>query len=251
MFFLSLFGMYLSRDITLSTKVRQVKAMVFPVIMYGCKSWAIKKAECWRIDAFELWCWRRLEGPLDCKEIQPVHPKGDQPWMFIGGTDVEAETPVLLPPDAESWLIWKNPDAEKDWGQVQKGTTEDEMVGWHRRLDGCGLDGLQVLVMDWEAWRAAVHQVTRSRTQLRDWTELNWCTYKWLNFLLCIFFLPQGLKKDKLCRHFRCSFLGKFSHLKHPKQMTELDLCWSLWREVKYSDTLPSLFQMFMPQILF
>ena len=83
-----------SRDITLSTKVHLVKAMVFPVVLYVCESWTIKKAEHWRIDAFELWCWRRFESPLDCKESQPVHPK-DQSWLFIGRTDVEAETPIL------------------------------------------------------------------------------------------------------------------------------------------------------------
>ena len=86
------------RDITLPTKVHLVKGMVFPVVMYGCESWTIKKAECRRIDAFELWCWRRLESPLDCKEIQPVHPKG----VFIVRTDVEAETPILWPPHAKS-----------------------------------------------------------------------------------------------------------------------------------------------------
>ena len=79
-----------SRDITFPTKVHLVKAMVFPVVMYGCESWAIKKAECRRIDAFELWCWRRLLSPLDYKEIQPIHPKGDQSWVFIARTDVEA-----------------------------------------------------------------------------------------------------------------------------------------------------------------
>ena len=92
-----------SREITLPTKVRLVKAMVFPVIMYGCESWTVKKAECRRIDAFELWCWRRLSRvPWDCKEIQPVHPKGDQSWVFIGRTDAEAETPILWPPHAKS-----------------------------------------------------------------------------------------------------------------------------------------------------
>ena len=91
-----------SRDITLSTKVCIVKAMVFPVVMYGCDSWTIKEAECQRIDAFELCCWRRLESPLECKEIQPVHPKGDQSWVFIGKTDSEAETPTLWPPDAKN-----------------------------------------------------------------------------------------------------------------------------------------------------
>ena len=84
-----------SRDITLPTKVRLVKATVFPVVMYGCESWTVRKAECRRIDAFELWCWRRLESPLDCKEIQPVHSEGDQPWDFFGRNDAKAETPVL------------------------------------------------------------------------------------------------------------------------------------------------------------
>ena len=91
-----------SRDITLSTKVRLVKAIVFPVVMYGCESWTIKKAEHRRLDAFELWCWRTLESPLDCREIQPVHPRGDQSWMFTGRSDTEAEAPVLWPPHAKS-----------------------------------------------------------------------------------------------------------------------------------------------------
>ena len=125
-----------SIDITLPTKVHLVKAMVFPVVMYGCDSWTVKKAERRRIDAFELWCWRTLESPLDCKEMQPVHPKGAQSWVFIGRTDAEAETPVLWPPHAEGWLIGKDPDAGRDWGQEEKGMTEDEMAGWHNRLDG-------------------------------------------------------------------------------------------------------------------
>ena len=91
-----------SRDITLPTKVCLIKAMVFPVVMYGCESWTIKKAECRRIDPFELRCWRRLKSPLDCKEIQPVHPKGDQSWVLFGRTDAKAETPILWPPHAKS-----------------------------------------------------------------------------------------------------------------------------------------------------
>ena len=91
-----------SRDITLPTKVHLVKAMVFPVVMYGCEGWTIKKAECGRIDAFELWCWRRLLSPLVCKEIQPVHSEGDQPWDFFGRNDAKAETPVLWPPHGKS-----------------------------------------------------------------------------------------------------------------------------------------------------
>ena len=96
-------SIFKNRDITLSTKVHLVKAMVFPVVMYGYESWTVKKAERRRIDAFELWCWRRLfESPLDCKEIHPVHPKGDQSWVFNGRTDAKAETPVLWPPHAKS-----------------------------------------------------------------------------------------------------------------------------------------------------
>ena len=135
----SLDSLLKSRDITLPTKVHQVKffpVMVFPVVMYGCESWTIKKAECRGIDAFELWCWRRLESPLDCKEIQPVHPKGDQSWIFIGKTDAEAEAPILWPPDVKKWLIGKDPDAGKYWRQEEKATREDEIVGWHHWLNG-------------------------------------------------------------------------------------------------------------------
>ena len=97
----------------------------------GCESWTIKKAERRRIDAFELWCWRRLfESPLDCKEIQPVHPKGNQSWIFTGRTVAEAETPILWLPDAKNQLFGKDPDAGKDWRWEEKGTTEDEIVGW-------------------------------------------------------------------------------------------------------------------------
>ena len=103
--------------------------------MYRCESWAIKKAECWRIDAFEWWCWRRLLSPLDWKEIKLVYPKGNQPWIFIERTDAEAEVPILWPPDAKSRLMRKDPDAGTDWGQVEKGA-EDEMVGWHYQLNG-------------------------------------------------------------------------------------------------------------------
>ena len=95
-------SIFKSKDITLLTKVHLVKAMVFPVVMYGCESWTVKKAECQRIDAFELWCWRRLLSPLDCKEIQPVHSKEDQPRVFFGRNNTKAETPVLWPPHAKS-----------------------------------------------------------------------------------------------------------------------------------------------------
>ena len=103
--------------------------MISPVLMYGCESWTINKAEGQRIDAFELWYWRRLLSPLDIKVIKPINPKGNQPWIFIGRTDAEALVP--WPPDEKSWLIGKDPDAGKDWGEEEKGETEDEMVGWY------------------------------------------------------------------------------------------------------------------------
>ena len=119
-----------SRDMTLPTKVHLVKAMVFPVVMYGCESWTHK--ESW---ALKNWCFwtvvleKTLQSPLDYKEIQPVNLKGNQSWIFIGRTDAKAETPALWPPDVKSWLIGKDPDTGKDWGQEEKGTTEDKMVG--------------------------------------------------------------------------------------------------------------------------
>ena len=149
-----------------------VKSLVFPVVVYGCASWTIKKGECRRIDAFELCCWRRLlRVPWEirlriCKEIQLVHPKGNQPWRFIGRTDPEAETPILWPPDAKYWLIGKDPDYGKDWRWEEKGMTEDEMVGGHPRLMDMSFSQLQELVMDREAWHAAVHGVAESDTWL-------------------------------------------------------------------------------------
>ena len=125
------------RDITLPAKVHLIKAVVFPVLMYGCESWTIRKAE-----HQKNWCFwtvvleKTLESTLDCKEIQQVHPRGNQHWLFIGRTDTEAETPILSPPDVKSWIIWKDPDAGKDWRWEEKGITEDEMVGWHHRLNG-------------------------------------------------------------------------------------------------------------------
>ena len=124
-----------SRDITLPTKVHLVKAMVFPVVMYGCEldykeSWVLKNWRFWTVVLQKI-----LESPLDCKEIQPVHPKGDQSWVFIGRTDAEAETPILWPPHLKNWLIGKDPDIGKDWRLEEKGMTEDEMDGWHHRFN--------------------------------------------------------------------------------------------------------------------
>ena len=138
--------------------------------------WELDYKESWVLKNWCFWTMvleKTLESPLDCKEIQPVHPKWDQSWVFIGRTDVEAETLILWPPDAKSWLIWKDPDAGKDWGQEEKGTTEDEMVGWHHRLDGHGFGWTPGVGDDREAWCAAVHGVTKSQTRLSDWTQLN------------------------------------------------------------------------------
>ena len=124
-----------SRDITLSTKVCLAKAMVFSVVMYGCESWTVKEAECRRIDAFELWCWRRLlRVPWTSRRSNQFWRR--QPWDFFGMNDAKADTPVLWPPHVKSWLIEKASDAGRDWGQEEKGTTEDEMAEWHHRLDG-------------------------------------------------------------------------------------------------------------------
>ena len=129
-----------SRNISLLTKVHLVKAMVFPVDTYRCESRTIQKAEHCKIDAFEL-CWKRLlRVPWTTRKFQPVNPKGNQPWIFIGRTDAEAEILILWPPDAKNWLIWKDPDAWNDWRQEEKGTTEDEMVGWHHQPSGHGFE---------------------------------------------------------------------------------------------------------------
>ena len=131
------------------------------------ESWALKN-----------WCFwtvmleKTLKSSLDFKEIQPVHPKENQSWIFIGRTDVEADAPILWPPDAKNWLIWKDPDPGKDWSGEEKGSTEDEIVRWLHWLNGRSLSKLQELVLDREAWHAAVHGVTKSwpwESTLTDW----------------------------------------------------------------------------------
>ena len=155
--------------------------VVFPVVMCGCESWTIKKAE-----RRKNWCFwtvlleKTLESPLDWKKIQPVHPKGDQSWVFIGRTDAEAETPILWPPDMKNWLIWKDPDAGKDWGQEEKGMTEDEMVGWHHWLYGHEF-GWTPGVGDGQGGLVCCSSWGRKESDMTEqlnWTELSIC---WIN----------------------------------------------------------------------
>ena len=175
-----------NRDITLPSshlKVHLVKAMVFPIVMYECESWTIKKAECQRIDSFELWCWRRLLSPLDCKEIQSVHPKGNQYWIFIGRTDAEAETPILWPPDEKNWLMGKEPDTGKDWRQEENGKERIRLLGGITDLMDMSLSKLQELVIDREAWCDVIHAVTVGH----DWAiELNWLQHHLIYLYLAL-----------------------------------------------------------------
>ena len=137
---------------------------------------------------------KTLESPLDCKEIQSVHSEGDQPWDFFGRNDAEAETPVLWPPHVKSWLIGKDSDAGKGWGQEEKGMTEDEMAGWHHWHDGRESEWTPGVSDGQGAWCAAIHGVTKSQTQLSEWTELNWTEH------LCYVFHFYFTEKLKLIK---------------------------------------------------
>ena len=163
--------------------------------MYECECWTIKKAEHQTTDAFEL-LKKILEDPLDCEEIKPLQPKGNQSWIFIRQTDAEAETPILWPPDAKNQLTGKDPDAGKDWRQEEKGLTEDEMVGWHHQVMDMNLNRLPELVMDREAWHVAVHGVPKIG---QDWaTELNWTEESESHLVMYDSLQPHGLQAQIL-----------------------------------------------------
>ena len=160
-----------SRDITLPTNVRIVKGMVFPVVMYGCESWTIKKAKHWRC-FWTVVLDKIFQSPLDSKDIKPVNPIGNQSWIFIGRTDAEA--PILWLPDVKSQLIGKDPIAGKDWGQEGKGTTEDEVVRWHHWLSGHGF-GWILGVGDGQGGLACCSPWgCKESAGLSNWTEVNW-----------------------------------------------------------------------------
>ena len=158
--------------------------------------WELDYKESW---APKNWCFgivvleKTLESPLNCKEIQPVHPKGNQSWVFIGRTNVEAETPILWPPDVKNWLIWKDPDAGKDLGQEEKGTTEDEMVRWHHRLNGHGF-GWTPGVGDRQGGLVCCgFGAAKSWTRLSNWTELNWTESYYVKIFLHVLIFSFAL----------------------------------------------------------
>ena len=176
----------------LLTNVHIVKVMVFPVVMYGCESWTRKKAECKRIDAFELWCWRRLLSPLGGKVIKSVIPKGYQPWLFIGRTDAEVKAPIVWLPDGKSQYTGKDPDAGKDWGQEERGSTEDEIVGWHHWLNGYEFEQIQG-DSEGQGSLACCSSWGRKESDMAWWLN----NKKWFKLILISYFTDEDTEVQK------------------------------------------------------
>ena len=193
----------------LPKKIHYSQSYDFSIVMYGYESWIIKKAEHQIINAFELWCWRRLESPLDCN-LKSVNPKGNQSWILIGRTDAEAKAPILWPPDAKSQLIGKDPDAGKIEGRRRRGWQRIRQLYGITNSGGMSLSKLWELVMNRKALRAAVHRVTKSWTQLNNRNEL-----KGINaycYLLFIFRVSQVVsvvknqpRQCRKCKWFKIS----------------------------------------------
>ena len=222
--------------------------------------WELDCEESW---ALKNWCFwtvvleKTLESPLDFKEIQPVHSEGDQPWDFFGGNDAEIETPVLWPPDAKSWLIGKDPDAGRDWGQEEKGTTEDEMVGWHHWLDGhefgwtLGVGDGQGGLACWDSWGCKESDTT----ERLNWTELNWTEQEKVNTSLkghnasSYHNRKRQWVKNKLLKMWSgccfCFSAAKFFNLFDPMNCStqtslSFSTSWSLLRLISIESMMPS-----------
>ena len=203
------------------TKLAKLWMLAFMVLSsqsYGFSSsdvwmWELDYKESWAPNNWHFWTVvleKTLESPLDCKEIQSVHPKGNQSWIFTGRTDAEAETPILWPPDAKNWLIWKDPDAGKDWGQEEKGMTEDKMIGWHHWLDRHELE--QALTGGWWTGRPGVLQSMGLQRVRHDWaTELtDWGNSKTFHFAGWLTWQPENLEpkcySSRIFQFFKCKF---------------------------------------------
>ena len=224
-------------------KVCIIKAMVLPIVMYGYDSWTIKKAEHWRIDSFEMWCWKRLESPLDSKEIKPVYPKGNQFWVFIGKTDVEVGAPILWPSDVKNWLTGKDPYVKKYWGHEEKGATDYEMVGWHYQCNGhevkqtpgdsewqeslacCSTWGYKELA--WlNTWTTTGQYVERAQVNIQNWMSKAFVTVDsvfviytergrvFIEFLNSFFFNFFSWKSGGQKETYQLYSIGWFWHLK-------------------------------------
>ena len=205
------------RDITLPTNVHIVKAMVFPIVMYGCESWTIKKTEHQRIDVFELWCWRRLLSvPWTTRRSKPVSPKGNRLWIFFGRNDAEA--PILWPPDSKNWLLGKDPDAGKDWRPEEKGTAEDEMVGWHYWLNGHEFEPTPG-----DKWRTGKPGVLQS-TSYKEMDTTEQQMFQKPDYFQTLGFLPWIVLRE----YFKVSFQG-FIFCKHIQIPSPLAVLFWRW----------------------